>query len=156
MLPVFDNKKISEYTGVSVSDIKRIRKETSQCDTWPLIFTHFFGFKYILTFVSQGIQLIMRYEIEKTDNFGKWLNSRKIISYKNRLLARFERIKNGNFGDFKPIITNLFELRFFFGDGLRVYYTFKNNEVVLLLAGGDKSSQKKDIEKAKQLIENVE
>jgi len=98
----------------------------------------------------------MRYEIEKTDNFGKWLNSRKIISYKNRLLARFERIKNGNFGDFKPIITNLFELRFFFGDGLRVYYTFKNNEVVLLLAGGDKSSQKKDIEKAKQLIENVE
>lgn len=98
----------------------------------------------------------MTYQIEKTDNFDKWLNSRKITSYKNRLLARFERIKNGNFGDFKPITTKLFELRFFFGDGLRVYYTFKNNEVVLLLMGGDKSSQKKDIEKAKKLIDDLE
>jgi len=45
----------------------------------------------------------MEYKIEKTDDFDKWLNSQKIMSYKNRLLARFERIKNGNFGDFKSI-----------------------------------------------------
>jgi len=64
----------------------------------------------------------------------EWLNSQKIKNYKNRLLARFERIKNGNFGDFKPITDTLFELRFFFGNALRVYYTFKNNGIVLLLA----------------------
>jgi putative addiction module killer protein len=98
----------------------------------------------------------MRYTIEKTDDVDDWLNSQKIKNYKNRLLARFERIKNGNFGDFKPITDTLFELRFFFGNALRVYYTFKNDEIVLLLIGGDKSSQTKDIEKAKQIIEDLE
>ena len=97
----------------------------------------------------------MRYTIEKTDDIDKWLNSKKIKNYKNRLLARFERIKNGNFGDFKSITDCLFELRFFFGNALRVYYTFKNDEMVLLLIGGDKSSQIKDIEKAKQFIEDL-
>ena len=98
----------------------------------------------------------MRYTIEKTDDVDEWLNSQKIKIYKNRLLARFERIKNGNFGDFKQITDTLFELRFFFGNALRVYYTFKNNKIVLLLIGGDKSSQTKDIEKAKQMIEDLE
>ena len=98
----------------------------------------------------------MRYEIEKTDSVDKWLLSRKNRSYRNRLLARFERVQNGNFGDFKPITKNLFELRFFFGNGIRIYYTVKHNKIVLLLVGGDKSSQRKDIEKAKQLLDDLE
>ena len=98
----------------------------------------------------------MRYEIEKTNDVDKWLNSRKIRSYRNRLLARFERIQNGNFGDFKPISHNLFELRFFFGSGVRIYYTVRQNKIVLLLVGGDKSSQRKDIEKATQLLNDLE
>jgi len=98
----------------------------------------------------------MRYTIEKTDDIDEWLNSQKIRNYKNRLLARFERIKSGNFGDFKQITDTLFELRFTFGNALRVYYTFKNNNIILLLIGGDKSSQTKDIEKAKQYIKNLE
>jgi putative addiction module killer protein len=98
----------------------------------------------------------MNYNIEKTEFIDKWLNNKKYKIYKTRFLARFERIKNGNFGDFKAIDGQLFELRFFFGNGFRVYYTIKNNEVVLLLVGGDKSSQKKDIKLAKQLIEGLE
>jgi putative addiction module killer protein len=98
----------------------------------------------------------MNYNIQITDIIDKWLNNKKHKIYKNRFLARFERIKNGNFGDFKALDSQLFELRFFFGNGFRVYYTIKNNEVVLLLVGGDKSSQKKDIILAKQLIDGLE
>ncbi len=98
----------------------------------------------------------MRYEIEKTANVNKWLCSRKNRSYRIRLLARFERIQNGNFGDYKPITKGLFELRFFFGSGLRIYYTVKHNKIVLLLVGGDKSTQRKDIELAKQLLDDLE
>ena len=98
----------------------------------------------------------MRYEIEKTANVDKWLRSRKNRSYRVRLLARFERIRNGNFGDYKPITKDLFELRFFFGGGLRIYYTVKHNKIVLLLVGGDKSTQRKDIELAKQLLDDLE
>jgi len=98
----------------------------------------------------------MKYELDKTDIVDKWLNSRKNRSYRNRLLARFQRVQNGNFGDFKPITNHLFELRFFFGNGLRIYYTVQHKKVVLLLVGGDKSSQRKDIEKAKRLLDDLE
>jgi putative addiction module killer protein len=72
------------------------------------------------------------------------------------VLSRLDRMSNGNFGDCKPLANGLFELRFMFGAGLRIYYTLKNNQVVLLLAGGDKSSQDRDIEKAKALLNTLE
>lgn len=61
----------------------------------------------------------------------------------------------GNFGDTKPVGAGVFELRFDFGPGYRVYYTERNSEIVVLLAGGDKSTQQQDIEKAKQLAETI-
>ena len=61
----------------------------------------------------------------------------------------------GNFGDAKPVGAGVFELRFDFGPGYRVYYTERNGEIVVLLAGGDKSTQQQDIEKAKQLAETI-
>ena len=54
------------------------------------------------------------------------------------------------------IDNNLFELRFFFGSGLRIYYTIRSEQVVLLLVGGDKSSQSKDIKHAKQILDELE
>ena len=75
---------------------------------------------------------------------------------KRKVLARLERIKNGNFGDYKRISPNLFELRFFFGGGLRIYYTIHNNQIILLLVGGDKSSQSNDIEKARRILDEME
>ena len=98
----------------------------------------------------------MTYELQSTPIFDKWLAKLKDATTRNRLLARLDRIETGNFGDFKQVDNNLFELRFFFGSGLRIYYTIRNGQVVLLLAGGDKSTQAKDITKSKALLLGME
>ncbi len=98
----------------------------------------------------------MKYEITSTSFFDKWLKGLKDRTTRNKVLARIDRIQNGNFGDFKLLGNNLFELRFFFGGGLRIYYTIRNYQVVLLLHGGSKSSQRRDIEKARQMIQELE
>jgi putative addiction module killer protein len=94
----------------------------------------------------------MRYEIETTEDFDEWFLKLKDTTIKNRLLSRIDRVKNGNFGDFKPLEAGLFELRFFFGDGFRIYYTIQNRQIVFLLTGGDKATQQNDIEKALSLL----
>jgi len=97
----------------------------------------------------------LKYELQSTAIFNKWFANVDAIN-KRRILARFARIENGHFGDFKQIDTQLFELRFFFGGGLRIYYTLRNQQVVLLLVGGDKTSQNADINHAKQLLKQQE
>lgn len=94
----------------------------------------------------------MNYEIRQGLEFSKWFAKVKDRPTKIKLLARLARVENGNFGDHKKISQDLFELRFKFGPGYRVYYTIQNDVVVLLLVGGDKSSQKKDIKKALTLL----
>jgi len=98
----------------------------------------------------------MKYTLEQTREFKNWFSRQSTKPFRIRFLARFERIKNGNFGDHKKISTALFELRFFFGSVFRIYYTLRNNTIVLLLTGGDKSSQASDIKKAKQLLDELE
>ncbi|OQY29436.1 MAG: addiction module antitoxin RelB [Anaerolineaceae bacterium 4572_5.1] len=98
----------------------------------------------------------MKYELHSTARFDKWFGKVKDAATKRKILARLARVENGNFGDFKQIYTNLFELRFFFGSGWRIYYTVRGSSVVLLLVGGDKSSQQNDIQKAKILLEDLE
>nr|MBF0222872.1 type II toxin-antitoxin system RelE/ParE family toxin [Desulfobulbaceae bacterium] len=98
----------------------------------------------------------MKYELRSTNIYNKWFAKLKDVSIKVKVLARLNRIENGNFGDFKKIGPDLFELRFFFGSGLRIYYTIQDGRVVFLLAGGDKSTQAKDIEKAAQLLYQME
>jgi len=95
-------------------------------------------------------------EINATNHFNKWLKGLQDIVVKRKVLARLDCLKNGNFGDFKRIDNNLFELRFFFGSGLRIYYTIRSKQVILLLVGGDKSSQSKDIKHAKQILDELE
>ena len=65
---------------------------------------------------------------------------------------RFDHIQLGNCGDHKRLGNSLFELRFFFSSGFRAYYTIKDGKVVFLLCGGDKSSQNKDINKARAIM----
>ena len=77
-------------------------------------------------------------------------------SVKIKILARLDRIENGNFGDHKQIDKNLFELCFFFGAGHRIYYTIKGNTVVILPTGGNKATQAKDIKKATALLNDLE
>lgn len=64
-------------------------------------------------------------------------------------------MEHGNVGDAKTVGKNLFEMRFFFGPGFRLYYTIRDNTVVLLLCGGNKLTQEKDIEKAKNILEEL-
>ena len=87
----------------------------------------------------------MVYEIKGTKQFNQWLKGLKDRATKSKVLARLARVENGNFGDHKPISKELFELRLFFA-----------GESVLLLNGGGKSSQSKDIEKAKTLLSELE
>jgi putative addiction module killer protein len=98
----------------------------------------------------------MAYELKSTELFEKWLAKLKERSSKMKILARLDRVQNGNFGDCKRIAGDLYELRFFFGPGYRVYYTIKSNAVVILLAGGDKATQARNIEKAKMLLDELE
>lgn len=97
----------------------------------------------------------MDFEIYTTEVFDAWFAGLKDSSVKRKLLARFTRLMHGNFGDFKKIEAGLFELRFFFAGGLRVYYTRQDKRIVLLLTGGDKSTQRKDILKARSLLEDL-
>ena len=97
----------------------------------------------------------MKYELQSTPTFNLWLAGVD-RAVKNLLLSRLARVENGNFGDHKLLAGNLFELRCFFGGGLRVYYTVRRKQVVLLLTGGNKTTQAKNIEKAKILFEALE
>ena len=98
----------------------------------------------------------MEYEIHSTIKFDKWLKSVKDHKTQDRLTQRISNMRFGHFGDHKLIENSLFELRFFFGSGYRVYYTIKNDQIILLLCGGDKSSQSSDIDKARQLLNQLE
>ena len=98
----------------------------------------------------------MIYTLSSTDNFAAWLENLKSRELRNRVLARFSRVENGNFGDAKSLGSGLSELRFFFGSGLRVYFTIREGRIVLLLTGGDKSTQERDIERAKKILASLE
>lgn len=95
------------------------------------------------------------YIIQKTNVFDKWLSKLKDKSARARILIRLKRIENGNFGDVKDVGDKVEELRFFQGPGYRVYFTRRGNQIILLLNGGDKSTQSKDILKAKEILKDI-
>lgn len=91
------------------------------------------------------------YEIVTTELFTKWLDKLKDTKAKISIARRIERMSTGLFGDNKFIGDGISELRIDTGAGYRVYYTIDNNRIVILLIGGDKSTQTRDILKAKEL-----
>jgi putative addiction module killer protein len=84
----------------------------------------------------------------------EWLNSIRDRRTRARIDARLDRLQDGNFGDYRSLKGGLFELRLHFGSGYRIYYGRRGDELIILLAGGDKSSQTRDINKAKQYWED--
>ena len=96
------------------------------------------------------------YKIKETVYFSKWLQKLKDIQGKVSILRRIKRVKEGNFGDYKSLGDNIYELRITVGAGYRVYYTQKGDEIIILLLGGDKSTQTKDIAKAKKLAKEYQ
>lgn len=91
------------------------------------------------------------YKVKQTNQFSSWLSKLKDIKGKVSIIRRIDRIRNGNFGDYKSVGDNISELRFAIGPAYRVYYTKVEDEIILLLIAGDKSTQSEDIKKAKEL-----
>jgi len=94
-------------------------------------------------------------EVRKTAAFVKWLDALKDIRARARILVQIERLAPGNPGDVKPMGGGVSELRIDYGPGYRVYYKKHGRQVVILLAGGDKRTQAKDIKTALHLAENL-
>jgi len=94
-------------------------------------------------------------EIRKTDVFVDWLNGLKDIRARARVLVRIERLAAGNPGDVKPVSEGISELRISYGPGYRVYFKKRGKELIILLAGGDKSTQSKDVKTALRLARNL-
>lgn len=96
------------------------------------------------------IREILRYQmLSGKQPFTEWLHSISDKKVKSRVLARLERICAGNLGDMKLVHTGIWELRFHFGSGFRVYFGLDGQMFVILLCGGDKSTQEKDIHHAR-------
>lgn len=85
---------------------------------------------------------------EKTAQFDDWLQSLKDRTGRLRILTRLTSAEQGNFGDCEPVGGGVFEMRIHYGPGYRVYYTRRGQTVYLLLIGGNKSTQKRDIRRA--------
>jgi putative addiction module killer protein len=94
-------------------------------------------------------------EIRETEAFSKWIDGLQDIRARARILARIERLATGNPGDVKPVGEGVSELRINYGSGYRVYFRKIGQKVIILLAGGDKSSQSKDIKTALRLSRNL-
>ena len=94
-------------------------------------------------------------EIRKTEAFAKWLDGLNDIRARARILVRIERLAGGNPGDVKPVGEGVSELRIDYGPGYRVYYKKQGRSVVILLAGGDKRTQSRNIKTALRLARNL-
>lgn len=94
-------------------------------------------------------------EVRTTEIFDVWLSGLKDHAAKARITARIRRVQFGNLGDAK-FFNGIGELRFTFGPGYRVYFVQRGDLLVILLCGGDKSSQPKDIEAALKLAKEIE
>ena len=96
------------------------------------------------------------YFIEKTVAFDKWLRKLKDSRAKAKILFRIQKLENDeHFGDCKPVGGGINELRINFAKGYRIYFKEKDGKIIILLIGGDKSTQQKDIEKAKEIWDKL-
>lgn len=97
----------------------------------------------------------MRFEIEKTEVFDKWLKKLRDRKAVLGIANRLDRVITGNFGDVSSVGEGISEMRIFVGPGYRLYYTIRHDTIILMLCGGDKSTQEKDIKKAKKMAKSV-
>ena len=94
-------------------------------------------------------------EVRQTAIYSKWFRNLRDRSAKGRIIARIRRLSLGNFGDVKPIGEGVSEMRIDYGPGYRIYFVQQGTEVVILLAGGDKKTQDRDIALAKDIAKKI-
>jgi len=93
--------------------------------------------------------------IYSTEVFDAWFEALRDRQAARRIQARIDRVEEGNFGDCQPVGEGVSEMRIHYGPGLRVYLTQRGTEIVILLAGGDKATQDKDIKTALGLAKQL-
>ena len=94
-------------------------------------------------------------EIQRTEVFERWLRRLRDRHGRRRITDRIQRLSSGNYGDVRPVGGGVSELRIHYGPGYRVYFTQRGEFVVVLLAGGDKDSQRRDIRTAQDLAREL-
>lgn len=96
------------------------------------------------------------YVVKRTDEFAAWLDGLKDRMTRVRLARRLDRVQRGNLGDVKSVGNGVFEIREHFGPGWRMYYVERGDVLIVMLGGGDKSTQATDIAKAMKLAALIE
>jgi len=95
------------------------------------------------------------FNFERSEAFAVWLDSLKDTVGKARIIARLRAAEHGNFGDCESVGEAVYEMRVHYGPGYRMYFSRRGEIVYLLLIGGDKSTQKRDIKRAIQMAQNI-
>ena len=96
------------------------------------------------------------FTVRQTQEFQDWLDGLKDMRAQVRIVARLRLAEAGNLGDWKPVGHEVSEMRITFGPGYRLYFTRRQNVVIVMLAGGDKSSQARDIKRAHTILQQLE
>ena len=97
----------------------------------------------------------MKYDVVKGDRFLRWLTRLRDRRAQAHILVRIDRMEEGNFGDHRSVGGGVSELRVNVGQGYRIYYTVRQQSLVILLCGGDKASQRRDIRQAQQMARDI-
>jgi len=95
-------------------------------------------------------------DVLQTEQFDEWLTTLRDERAKALIAARIDRLRLGHFGDVRSVGHSIIELRVAFGPGYRLYATERGKTIVLVLCGGDKGTQRRDIKRARQLLEELE
>ena len=96
------------------------------------------------------------FTVQQTDIFVKWLTNLRDLRARSRIVARIRRAGQGNLGDVKPVGGGVSEMRIDVGPGYRLYFIRRGELVIVLLCGGEKSSQRRDIDRAQKLARTLE
>ena len=96
------------------------------------------------------------FEIKRTPEFDRWFNGLKDVTTKMRLITRLKKVSRGNLGDVQSVGEGVSEMREHFGKGWRMYFVQRGSVLVVMLGGGDKSTQTRDIAKAIALSKTLE
>lgn len=95
------------------------------------------------------------FSLRQTDEFARWLSALRDPRAKQKIAIRLQRLKFGHFGDVEPIGAGLSELRIHEGQGYRVYLRQSGHEIILLLCGGNKKTQQRDIARAHEIMKEI-
>ncbi len=99
--------------------------------------------------------MVHMFEVQQTALFREWLLDLRDARARLRIAVRIERLQDGNFGDVKPVGQGVSELRIDYGPGYRVYFARRDSAIVVLLCGGDKRSQDRDVALALKLAKEI-